>query len=88
MTSSKRGVPKGTVNNPRGANQYVSGKGQGEKDARLQLVLSAADKRILKETAQKKGMSLSTWLVELALEAVAQEKTAFPDLYNCHGANN
>ena len=76
MASGKRGVPKGTVNNPKGANQYVSGKGQGEKDARLQLVLSAADKRILKEAAQKKGRSLSNWLVELALEAVSKEKTA------------
>ena len=88
MASGKRGVPKGTVNNPKGANQYVSGKGQGEKDARLQLVLSAADKRILKEVAQKKGISLSSWLVELALEAVSKEKTAFAARHNYHRANS
>jgi hypothetical protein len=76
MASGKRGVSKGTVNNPKGANQYVSGKGQGEKDARLQLVLSAAEKRLLKEAAQKKGISLSSWLVELALEAVSKEKNS------------
>ena len=88
MASGKRGVPKGIINNPKGANQYVSGKGQGEKDARLQLVLSAADKRILKEAAQKKGISLSNWLVELALEAVSKEKTAFAAQQNYHRANS
>ena len=82
MASGKRGVSKGTINNPKGANQYVSAKGQGEKDARLQLVLSAADKRILKEAAQKKGISLSNWLVELALEAVSKEKTTLSARHN------
>ena len=71
MASGKRGVPKGIVNNPKGSNQYALGKGQGDKDARLQLVLSAADKRILKEAAQKQGMSLSSWLVAVAKEAAA-----------------
>lgn len=71
MAKDKGGVPKGTVNNPRGANQYAPGKGQGQKDARLEIVLPAADKLRLKEVAQKKGMSLSSWLLEVALEAAS-----------------
>jgi hypothetical protein len=71
MAGTRPGVPVGTINNPKGKNQYASGKGQGEKDARLQIVLTATDKRILKEAAQKQGMSLSSWLVELAKEAAS-----------------
>ncbi len=71
MANGKRGVHKGTVNNPKGKNQYVTAKGQGEKSARLQIVLSAEHKRILKEAAQKEGMSLSSWIVEAALKAVS-----------------
>ncbi len=69
MANGRRGVPKGTVNNPKGANQYAAGKGKGQKDSRVEIVLSASDKRILKEAARKKGMSLSSWIVQLALEA-------------------
>ncbi len=71
MANGRRGVPKGTVNNPKGANQYAAGKGQGQKDSRILLVLSAQDKCLLKEAAQKKGMSLSSWIVEAALEAAS-----------------
>jgi predicted DNA binding CopG/RHH family protein len=71
MAKGKGGVPKGTVNNPRGANQYAPGKGQGQKDARVMVVLSSQDKLRLKEAAQKKGMSLSSWLLEVALEAAS-----------------
>ena len=46
------------------------------------VVLSAAEKRILKEAAQKKGISLSNWLVELALEDVSREKKAIPAQHN------
>ncbi len=69
MAKGKGGVPKGTVNNPLGANQYAAGKGYGEKNSALYLRVSESDKRRLKEAAQKKGMSLSSWLLELALEA-------------------
>jgi len=69
MANGRRGVPKGTVNNPKGANQYVSAKGQGEVDSRIEVRLSAEHKRILKEAAQKKGMSLSRWIVEIGLKA-------------------
>ena len=88
MAKGKGGVPKGTVNNPRGANQYAPGKGQGQKDARLEIVLPAADKLRLKEAAQKKGISLSSWLVELALEAISKEKTALSARHNYHRANS
>ena len=71
MTTSKGGVPKGTVNNPKGANQYAAGKGQGEKDSALYMRISAGDKRILQEAARKKGVSLSSWLLEVALEAAS-----------------
>jgi hypothetical protein len=71
MTKSKGGVPKGTINNPKGANQYAKGKGQGQKNARLEIVLPAADKLRLKEAAQKKGMSLSSWMLQVALEAAS-----------------
>ena len=69
MANGRRGVPKGTVNNPKGANQYVSAKGQGEVDSRIEVRLSAEHKRILKEAAQKEGMSLSRWIVEIGLKA-------------------
>ena len=88
MAKGRPGVPKGTVNNPKGANQYSSGKGQGQKDYRVQLLLSAQDKSLLKEAAQKKGMSLSSWLLEVALEAVSKEKTAFAARHNYHRANS
>ncbi len=71
MTTTKRGVKKGTVNNPLGANQYAAGKGYGEKNSALYLRVSESDKRRLKEAAQKKGMSLSSWLLEVALEAAS-----------------
>ena len=71
MANVKRGVKKGTVNNPKGANQYATGKGQGEKNSRIMLVLSAEDKQTLREAAQKEGMSLSSWIVEAALKAVS-----------------
>ena len=69
MANGKRGVSSGTINNPKGANQYASGKGQGYKDTRVQILLSAQDKSLLKEAANKKGMSLSSWLLEVAREA-------------------
>ena len=70
MTNGRRGVPKGTVNNPKGANQYVSAKGQGEKDSRVEVRLSAEHKRIFKEAAEKEGISLSSWMVKAALKTV------------------
>ena len=76
MAKDRRGVPKGTVNNPKGANQYASGKGQGYKDTRVQLLLSVQDKSLLKEAANKKGMSLSSWLLEVAKEAAQAEPIA------------
>jgi predicted HicB family RNase H-like nuclease len=69
MANSKQGVPKKIVRNPLGVNQYAPGKGKGEKDSRVELRLSAADKRCLKEAAQKKGMSLSSWILEVVIEA-------------------
>ena len=69
MADGKPGAPKGAVNNPKGKNQYASGKGQGEIDSRIQVRLSAEHKRILKEAAQKEGMSLSRWIVEVGLKA-------------------
>jgi predicted DNA binding CopG/RHH family protein len=69
MTTQKGGVPKGTVNNLEGANQYAPGKGLGEKNSRLYLRLSESDKRKLKAAAQKKGMTLTSWLLEIALKA-------------------
>jgi predicted DNA binding CopG/RHH family protein len=71
MTTSKGGVTKGTVNNPRGANQYAKGKGQGEKDSRLYLRISEEDKQLLKEAAQKEGMTLSNWLLSVVIEAAS-----------------
>ena len=71
MADGKPSAPKRRANNPKGKNQYVSEKGLGEKNARLQIVLSAEHKRILKEAAQKKGVSLSSWMVELALKAAS-----------------
>ena len=69
MTTQKGGVPKGTVNNLEGANQYAPRKGLGEKNSRLYLRLSESDKRKLKAAAKKKGMTLTSWLLEIALEA-------------------
>jgi hypothetical protein len=69
MANGKRGVPKGTVNNPMGANQYVAAKGAGEKGDRVELRLSAKDKRLLKEIAQKNGMSLLGWILSVVLNA-------------------
>ncbi len=71
MTTSKGGAPKGTVNNPLGVNQYAAGKGQGEKNSSLCLRVSESDKHLLKEVAQKKGMSLSSWILEVVLEAAS-----------------
>lgn len=71
---SKGGVPKGTVNNPKGVNQYAVGKGTGEKDARVMVVLSNQDKLLLKEAAQEQGKSLSSWILEVALEAVGERE--------------
>ena len=82
MTTRKRGVPKGVINNPKGANQYVSEKGEGEKDARLQIALSSSDKKILKQAAQQRGMSLSRWLVQLGLEAASEEQNSFLTQHN------
>jgi uncharacterized protein (DUF1778 family) len=45
------------------------GKGLGEKNSRIYLRLSESDKRKLKAAAQKKGMTLTSWLLEIALEA-------------------
>jgi predicted HicB family RNase H-like nuclease len=70
MADGKRGVPKGTVNNPMGANQYAAIKGAGEKGDRVELRLSTEDKRLLKEAAQKNGMSLSSWILSVVLDAV------------------
>jgi predicted DNA binding CopG/RHH family protein len=71
MAADKPGVPKGTVNNPKGANQYACGKGQGQKNSRVELRLSDEDKRLLKEAAQKQGMTLAGWLLSVAKEAAA-----------------
>ncbi len=71
MVKSKRGVKKGTVNNPLGTNQYVSSKGQGEKNSGLYLRISEADKQLLKEAAHRRGMTLSGWLLSVALEAAS-----------------
>jgi uncharacterized protein (DUF1778 family) len=70
---AKRGVPRGTVNNPRGVNQFCTGKGTGEKNAQLTMRLSDADKQKLKEAAQRRGMTLSNWLLEVALEAAEKK---------------
>ena len=69
MAGGKPGVPKGTVNNPLGKNQFAAGKGQGEKNSGLYLRISKADKQLLKEAAEKQGMTLSNWLLSLAIEA-------------------
>ena len=69
MADGKPGAPKGAVNNPKGKNQYASGKGQGEIDSRIQVRLSAEHKRLFKEAAEKEGMSLSRWIVKAALKA-------------------
>ncbi len=61
-------MSKRTTNNPKGANQYADGKGQGEKDSRLYLRISEQDKELLKEAAQKQGMTLSNWLLSVAIE--------------------
>lgn len=71
MDTFRRGVPKGTVNNPLGTNQYALRKGEGQKDSRLYLRLSEADKQLLKEAAQKQGMTLSSWLLSVAREAAS-----------------
>ena len=68
-TNNKHGASKGIVNNPRGANQYAPGKGLGEKNSALYLRISESDKQKLKEAAQKNKMSLSNWLLTVALEA-------------------
>lgn len=69
MADKKRGAPKGIVNNPKGANQYASGKGLGEKNSALYLRISESDKQKLREAAQKNKMTLSNWLLSVALEA-------------------
>lgn len=69
MTTGKRGVPKGTVNNPTGINQYAAGKDQGEKAARMELRLSPQDKHLIQQAAQKQGMSLSSWVLSVVLDA-------------------
>lgn len=69
MTTKKRGASKGIVNNPKGANQYAPGKGLGEKNSALYLRISESDKQKLKEAAQKNKMTLSNWLLSVALEA-------------------
>lgn len=71
MIKGKGGPPKGTVNNPKGINQFSSGKLKKEKDARLEIVLPLADKILLKEIAQKKGVSLSSWILEVMREAAS-----------------
>ncbi len=73
MAAGKRGVPKGTVNNPKGVNQYAPGKGKGDKGSRVELRLSASDKSLFKEVAQKKGVSLSCWMLEVLLEAASND---------------
>jgi predicted HicB family RNase H-like nuclease len=70
MANGKRGVPKGTVHNPMGANQYAAAKGAGEKGDRVELRLSSEDKELLREAAQKNGMSLSSWILSVVLDAV------------------
>lgn len=69
MADGKPGAPKGAVNNPKGKNQYATGKGQGEKNSRLEIKLSQEQKNLLKETAKKQGMSLSSWILKVALKA-------------------
>lgn len=69
MANGKRGIPKGMVNNPNGINQYAAGKGSGEKGDRLELRLSPQDKCLLKEAAEKQGMSLSSWILSVVMEA-------------------
>jgi predicted HicB family RNase H-like nuclease len=76
MAHGKPGVPKGTVNNPKGSNQYACGKGQGQKNSRLELRLSEDDKRLLREAAQKQGMTLAGWLLSVAKEAAQAEPIA------------
>ena len=76
MAKGKPGVPRGTVNNPEGANQYASGKGEGQKNARLEIVLPVADKLLLKKVAANQGKSLSSWLLEVAIEAAQGEPIA------------
>ena len=76
MAGKKRGVPKGTVNNPRGANQYASGKGQGKKNSGLYLRVSEEEKQFLKKAAQKQGMTLAGWLLSVAKEAAQAEPIA------------
>ena len=71
MATGKPGVSKGTINNPKGANQYARGKGQGKKNSRLELRLSEDDKHLLKEAAQKEGMTLAGWLLSVAKEAAS-----------------
>ena len=78
MSSSKRGIKKGTVNNPQGANQYASGKGQGQKNSGLYLRISETDKEKLKEAAEKQGMTLSNWLLSMAIEAASEVRASVP----------
>ena len=78
MAKGKGGVPKGTVNNPKGSNQYAAGKGEGQKEVRVEIALSVADKLRLKEAAQKQGMSLSSWLLSVALEAADERELCSP----------
>jgi predicted DNA binding CopG/RHH family protein len=78
MANGKRGVSKGTINNPMGANQYAAAKGTGEKGDRVEVRLSAEDKRRLREAAQKNGMSLSSWILSVVLEA-AEGRTLMGD---------
>lgn len=69
MANGKPGVPKGTINNPKGANQHAPGKGEGEKDTFLIVRISSTDKQKLKKAARKKKTTLSNWVLSLALEA-------------------
>jgi hypothetical protein len=82
MDTRRRGVPKGTVNNPLGTNQYAPSKGQGEKDSRLYLRISQENKQLLKEAAQREGMTLSNWLLSVAIEA-ASDRTSSATATSC-----
>ncbi len=69
MAKGVRGTPKGEIRNPLGKNQYAAAQGLGENDARIHISLSSEQKRLFKEAAQKEGMSLSKWMVKVALKA-------------------
>jgi integrase/recombinase XerD len=68
-----------------GTNQYAVGKGQGEKDSQLTVRISSEDKQLLKEAAQKQGMTLSNWLLSVAIEAASpgDERSLLSCFKNC-----